>query len=682
MFCYFGLWIFLALTTLVLNILNINWSTTNIVQGVFIVVVLGIIQGSVMEFPVQTFTTLVMGGNIRKDKKACADNLTIILNYNLLATGRDDIDECMETMYDAYIDNLSMNVSAVLVSATNDEKLKEYELEVRDKYRALIYDVLFQEGVSYSDRNFDRVDSLRLEHVWSQYDHIDGLVFARDHLNEICDGFAREFMVIHRVSRVVRKCGQYQDLMLLSNGDDEAYSYTDKEYYGTAARTYGEPLFHDSEDVENIFGRKFHYTLVLDADTGVPKKAVFDLLEIAAAHPDKGIIQPSIKLTCDKDDTMFMHLESMRQSIYEPMTNALTAMLGQSGYFGKAMLKNSVYIENVIGPRDFVIERVPINVLSHDTFEAALLRPYYAATVHLLEAPSYNYVTWNIRERRWNRGEIILATYFWKYAIGAPMAWLQKKFQGDKFNPVKLRTESELDIVSSYIAHSALRQMLMKPLLLSFILLHISVDLHHTYVPVVMVMFLVLVFPKFATCNKKNYKYVFIETLASIFQFTPEAMVGSVRICRALQVNISAKCKWIPQRAVEEDFKNSNPFVSSLKHLWGYSAFALVAAIIVMIFSNSGQLLLVMLATVIVLPFYTGFTSLTLAFKSSRNIRMFRDNVEMSTTSLPTISSSLPSIEPSQFSFQNEIHPSVKSKAGDIMFRTHEPQNVSFMNPV
>jgi hypothetical protein len=78
-----------------------------------------------------------------------------------------------------------------------------------------------------------------------------------------------------------------------------------------------------------------------------------------------------------------------------------------------------------------------VDVLSHDTFEAALLKPLYCGTVHLLEAPSYNYVSWNIRERRWNRGEVLLAMYFWKHAVGRPMRWLQSKIQGDKFNPTK-----------------------------------------------------------------------------------------------------------------------------------------------------------------------------------------------------------------------------------------------------
>lgn len=595
-----------------MNVLNVDWEKTNYINGIIIVVVLGILQGSVMEFPTQTVATLLIGGDKRKPNTAKSDRLTIILNYNLLAMSRDEIDECMETMFDAYMGNLSPNVSAVLVSATGDDDLKDYELEVRDRLRSAIFDELFHEGTCFAKDDFESIDANRLENVWNLYEEVDKTLFFHEYLHDICDRYAREFMVIHRVSRVLRKCGQYQDLMLLSEGDDEAFSYCDPEYYGRAARTEGEALFYDSDDVKNIFGRKFDYTLVLDGDTGVPKRAVFDLLDIAAANPEKGIIQPSIKIHCQPTDTIFMHIETMRQQIYEPMTNAVMELLGQSAYFGKAMLKNRIYIDSVIGSREHLIERVPIDVLSHDTFEAALLKPLYAGSVSLLEAPSFNFVTWNIRERRWNRGEVLLAMYFWKNGVGKPMRWIKKKIQKEKFNDTKLRTESMLDFPSSYMAYSSLRQMIMKPMLLLYVIIHISVHLRYRYAAIILIMFLVLIFPKFATCNRHNYKYVFLETIASIFQFTPEAMVGCVRIFKAVQANLAANVKWIPQRAVEDEFRNSNPFISSFHHLWGYSLFAVVCGVLVVLFIPRAMLILIMLITLFLLPFYTGITSLPL----------------------------------------------------------------------
>lgn len=613
---YFSCWILLALLCVCLNILNTDWTQTHIATGTIIVLLLGTLQGSVLEFPMQTIVTLVIGGKRRKNKQARSDHLSLILNYNLLATCKEDIQECIETMYAAYVGNLGPNVSAVLVSATSDDDLKNYELKVRDLYRTVIFDDLYQHGLAFANRR-DNTEYVR--NVWSKYIDIDRNTFVAEYLGNICKRYANEFMVIHRVSRVLKKCGQYQDLMLLSEGELTAFTYCDEKYYGKEARTIGEHLFHNSNDALNILGKKFDYTLVLDGDTNVPRECAFELLGIAAAHPDRGIIQPSIKLHCKEADTVFMHLEAMRQAIYEPFTNAMTAMLGQSAYCGKALIKNKLYIDYVIGTKVNPIERVPIDVLSHDTFEAALLKPLYASYSCLLEAPSHNYVTWNIRERRWNRGEIILAMYFWKNAFGKPMRWLQKISQKSMFNKTKLRTESKLDIVSSYNAHSALRQMLMKPILLLYICINVGVHLRYTYAPIIIVMFLILIFPKLAICNCENYKYVILETMASILQFTPEALVGCVRIVRALYSNISLNTKWVPQRVVEDEFRKSNPFVSSFKHLWGYSLFALITGILVILFIEHAAMALFMVATLFVLPIYTGFTSLKAHFEPCRS---------------------------------------------------------------
>ena len=363
--------------------------------------------------------------------------------------------------------------------------------------------------------------------------------FVRERLPKICEAYTKDFMCIHRISRVLRKCGQYQDLMLLSEGDKLGYTYTDQTLYGSKARPYNQPLFVDSPDVDNIFRRRFNYTLVLDGDTRVPPSTAIDLLAIASGNPEYAIIQPAIIMDVDDKDTIFMHLEKLRQDINAPVTSAMAYVLGHSGYYGKALIKNSAYIHNVIGTRDHLIERVPIDVLSHDTFEAAVLKSYYAGSTALYEAPPFNYITWNIRERRWNKGEVLLSFYFWPLLIGKLMRALQAAIQGNNFVKTKLRTRSKLDFVSSYQAHSAYRQMWMKPLLLVFMILHINIHLHYSYLPIAIIMFLIIIFPKFATIRRNNLRKTLIEIFVSIIQFTPEAIVGCVRMVRAYQGNIS-----------------------------------------------------------------------------------------------------------------------------------------------
>ena len=138
-------------------------------------------------------------------------------------------------------------------------------------------------------------------------------------------------------------------------------------------------MFYPSDDVANIQGRNLDYTLVLDGDTGVVKNSLSKLMDVAAAHPNRAIIQPSIDITAGPADSLFMHLDSVRQKIFEPVSLAFTYMMGRCGFFGKGLLKNDLYILTMLGDpiTKEPSERVPIDVLSHDTYEAAALCPLY-----------------------------------------------------------------------------------------------------------------------------------------------------------------------------------------------------------------------------------------------------------------------------------------------------------------
>ena len=500
-------------------------------------------------------------------------------------------------------------VVAVLVSATKTEELRKHEMKTRDFYRNKIFAELFIEGTYFIKRATNMINPTRLHHVWRSFSDVNSNDFSPSYLAQICERYSQNFMVIHRNSTVLKKCGQYQDLMLLSAGERQSFSYCDQALYGKCARLYGQSMFLDSDDVDSITGCHFDYTLVLDSDTEVGEGVLLQLLEIAAAHPDKAIIQPAIKFTRKPSDTVFMWLESTRQMLYEPTTNAMAKLLRQSGYFGKALLKNDTYIRNVIGTRQNLIERIPINVLSHDTFEAAILKPMYINDIYLIESPCYNYVSWYLRETRWNKGELILATYFWRKIFGNCVKRLQKLCQGGLYEETILRTETKLDITSSYIAHAALRQIAMKPLLLISLFLQIGIYSYLPNLSLVWVIVLVLLIPKIGIFRPQNVGFLLVETFLSVLQFTPEAVAGTFRIIKALHGILILDAKWIPQRAVEEEFRTSSKFLSSFKYLWMHSAFAVTTCIAVYMFRDD-YFFFAMMATVFALPLFNYFTSL------------------------------------------------------------------------
>eukprot|EP00928_Gymnodinium_smaydae_P097663 TRINITY_DN8904_c0_g1_i2.p1 TRINITY_DN8904_c0_g1~~TRINITY_DN8904_c0_g1_i2.p1 ORF type:complete len:2792 (-),score=534.48 TRINITY_DN8904_c0_g1_i2:78-8453(-) len=614
-FPYFLIWNLSAVLVMVLGILNVDWSKTPIFFGVLVVAVQGILHWSVVEIPLQTIAALFV--KVTPPARVDARHLTVCLNYNLLAVSSADVDACFENMYDAFMGSVSENVSSVLVSATNCPTLKAYEIEVRDQYRERIYSELVQEGLVWAGLEHGTVDPERERRVWSRFASVNRQEFARTMLNPLCERFAKEFMVLHRVSRVLRKCGQYQDLMLLSAGNDCAFTYCDEKLYGQAARPFGEPLFYPSPDVENVKGRNFDYTLVLDADTSVVPDSVFSLLEVGAAYPERAIIQPAIKMFCRSGDSIYTHVEAMRQAISAPLTDTLTAILGESGFYGKGLINNSRYIETCIGTPEDLLEVVPIDVLSHDTFEAAVVRPLYVGDVALYEAPCCNYVTWDIRERRWNRGELLLSMYFFPNTVGSVMRFLQRCLQRGAYQRTRVRTKPNIEGRSVYLAHAAMRQMMLKPALVLYIVFMDFVKMHYGCAPILIVMFLIIVFPKLAFANSNNLRAVMLETFASVLQFTPESVVGTIRILRALKAHLTANTRWIPQRAVEDDFERSNAFVLSFSYLWYYPVFAVTSGLLVIVLVPEGKFIMWMLGTLLTLPFYAGFTALRSSLRLS-----------------------------------------------------------------
>ncbi|XP_070537034.1 uncharacterized protein [Ptychodera flava] len=580
---------------------------TSLAQGICLCAVTGLLHSGVAEILVTAMVTVMY--RVRdKHSIAMADysRLTLIMAYNLLAGSKSEIEETFSRMYQAFVGNLSENISAVLISATSNEQFYEHELEMCKYHREIIYKVLLEESICYALDRESLVDEKRLCLFWRKFSKS----YVWTNAKEICRTRSNEFMVVHRVSRVLRKCGQYQDLMLLSEGDDKAYTYTDKKLYGTMARRYGEPLFYSSNDVLNIRGRRFDYTLVLDGDTTVVPGLAHELLAIASANLQRGIIQPAIAMEVTSGDTLFMQLEKIRQQVNADIAHSMSEVLGQCGFFGKALIKNKIYIEKVIGYRDNLIEMVPVDILSHDTFEAAILKPLYAGNTYLLESPCFNYVTWNIRERRWNKGEILLGGYFWPTLVGKPMRWLRMRLEKDKYVDTRLRTVCHFDFISAIVSHSALRVMFMKPLLLVYLALQYNVQARHPFLSLAAVMLLVVLIPKIAILKWNNIHLVLVETLCAILQFTPETVVGTVRLMSAIKANLSKTNTWIPQRTVEEDFMKSNVFISSFKYLWGYSVFSAAVMMIIFLLKSRDLWILSLLFSLLTLPLFTAVTAL------------------------------------------------------------------------
>lgn len=182
------------------------------------------------------------------------------------------------------------------------------------------------------------------------------------------------------------------------------------------------------------------------------------------------------------------------------------------------------------------------------------LLPSTTTDVQLLEEPCGNYVTWDIREGRWNRGELVLAHYFFPRSLGAFFTWAMCKARKKPPPKHTLRTPTEFDKLGAYIAHSALRHMILKPLLLLYIIIRSFVTpfQYYPWMPIYVMIALVLVIPKIPILRWNNLHLILAETLASIIQFSPEPVMGTIRIIKACRAHITGISGWTPQFKVEQ----------------------------------------------------------------------------------------------------------------------------------
>ena len=116
--------------------------------------------------------------------------------------------------------------------------------------------------------------------------------------------------------------------------------------------------------------------------------------------------------------------------------------------------------------------------------------------------------------------------------------------------------ETELDEAGAYIAHGPLRQMILKPALLFYILCRvwIKVYLYFNGLPLVLMVFTVLILPKFPVIRRDNWWKILAETVCSVLQFSPEPLTGTLHVYKSIYAHIYGVSGWVPQFKVEQDF--------------------------------------------------------------------------------------------------------------------------------
>lgn len=574
-----GPFFYTSINTL-LTIINLNWDENKNSTIILFYILSQIITTlSISEI---FFNSLLVFFVKKSINSTTNNNSSTIINYNLKAYSKDDIDLCFLNMYDAYINNLSSNSIAVLISITENKTLQNYEKEKLSYYRNKINKYIL-ENVDLFLKN--KNDNL----------FFGEKIYSKNQLTHFCNKKVNNFILIYRDTNVLKKCGQYQDLICLSEGYKEPYTYLDFSLYGAQIRIPDKMFtFIHQNDFYNIYNKKFTYTLVLDCDTIVPKNFVNNITNIAQANQYYTIFQPKIELANIK--TFFQNIQKIWLEHSNYNYAYVTKFLNHSGFFGKGLINNKKYLEECIGYPDKLIEYVPTNALSHDTFESMCMPVIFLPNCTLYEDPPKTYLSWNFRELRWNTGELIVLNYLIPDFIKKRFRWSKRL----SFH----RQNYKLSFNKLFFALSSIRLILMWPFLLLNIILSLKLSFYNYYFSYIFISVTSIIIPNLI---KKIFykKNILLYSLTSIYHVLPEPIIGTTRLIISTYNLLFRNLIWHPSNHIEKFILKNGRITVSFGF---FGLFSLSASIIFYFNYKLNILFSIFLTSIILLPFYNIFT--------------------------------------------------------------------------
>jgi len=621
--------LFTSLSTII-NIYIIEWNKVNLIIGIFYLFIQLISSWTSSEILLKAL--LILFHKVNKINTIHDIGKTsFIINYNLKAYNEEEIDKCFLNLYHAFIGNMGINSIGVLISATTDPILITYEISKLIYYRELLYNYLYKIGLEYINNinNINNIDDI--DDIDDNFDDISWLSklkipnhLLKKRLSSICRKRTLDFILLRRTSNTLKKCGQYQDLITLSIGYTKCYTYENKKLYGKNARSK-RPLFispdNNTENYNRILRKNFQYTIVLDSDTVVPKNSIIKLIGVANANPEYTIIQPQINLY--GDNTLFSKLQIISQEQSNIITKYTCSFFNHCSFFGKGLIRNSDYLKYCIGTSSSPVEYVPTDALSHDTFEAMAVPVLYTPNIYFKENPPETYISWNIRELRWNIGDLIVARHIYPYLLCRKKSLPHSKH---KYN---------LSFAKGYFALSSFRVIMMRPILLIFIILITFIPMKFSYIPMLYMIITIIIIPSIITFRIKTFYNSILLLFISIIQFTPEPAIGSVRLFISLYTLFKNKFKWLPSSLIEYQISKKGIIYYSLLYLMPFTT---ISSILLPFLYQKHVALTFFFISNIILPIYSIITGLNYnKYKKRSNLQInnhFRINIRSKSNTL------------------------------------------------
>ena len=560
-----------------LTYINIDWKYVNYFIVIIYFFVYTLCTLSVSEVFLNHLLIPFKKPIINTTNTNCNLNPSVIINYNLKAYTCADIELCFNNMFDTYINNIFSNCIAILISVTSDNQLREYEQLLIQNYRDRIFSHLSCEGEKF----------LKNPNTYTSWKH---QTLNKKDLLTFCTFKANNFILCHRDTTILKKCGQYQDLITLSEGFSRPYTYINTVIYGNISRRPDNYIsFLNMIDYNIVYNKKFKYTLVLDSDTIVPKNFIYNILQIAEANPQYTIYQPNIKLT--NITTIFQNLQKIWLENSNISYTAVCSFFDHSSFFGKGLINNKKYIEQCIGYPGNLIEFIPSNALSHDTFESMCMPVLFVPNYTLYEEPPKTYLSWNFRELRWNIGELIVFYNLFPKLFCKNIRYSKHIYK--------------LSFKTFFFSLSAFRLIIMWPLLLIFIILNSFIPYYNFYLSYAYILITTIFIPniiKFFYTKKLPIFFI----ISSFIHALPEPIIGTTRLIISINKIFTENIIWLPSNSIEHQISSKGIVISSIYYFGIYS---ITALILFSIYYDINFLLSTFLMSIILLPIYNIITN-------------------------------------------------------------------------
>ena len=134
---------------------NINWRKNNIINSIIYTLLQLVCFFSSSEIFLKAILVLFYKKKEIKNANKLY-NINVIINYNLKAVDYDSVDECLKNMFKSFLLNLSRNHTMVLISATTDSKILEYEKKYFLMIKNKIYKVLLEKVDTYIKERYKK----------------------------------------------------------------------------------------------------------------------------------------------------------------------------------------------------------------------------------------------------------------------------------------------------------------------------------------------------------------------------------------------------------------------------------------------------------------------------------------------------------------------------------------------